>query len=39
MFEAVKYGHVKVVKELLYHNANIEAIDTYGKTVFDISLF
>ena len=39
MFKAVKYGHIKVVKELLNHNANIEAIDTNGKTVFDISSF
>jgi ankyrin repeat protein len=30
LFKACEEGNIEVVKELLYHNADIEAKDNYG---------
>jgi ankyrin repeat protein len=38
-FAASKNGKIKVVKELLKHNANIDLKDNFGRTPLHIGLF
>jgi hypothetical protein len=39
LFKASQEGHVEVVKELIYHNADIEAKEMFGKTPLCLGIF